>query len=67
MAPDHATAIIAAAFRLAVHAPAKRAPNVLSATVPWDDVEELRRALEDAGIDWRTPTAGHRARMGYKR
>lgn len=43
----------AAAIEIALAAPAKKGRGSAKAYVPWLFVDELRDALERAGIDWR--------------
>lgn len=46
---------LAAAAELVAAYPAKtRQKQAHNAMVPWDAITQLRRVLDDAGIDWRT-------------
>ena len=45
-------AVLVAAVAIARSAPAKRAEYVHAALIPWSKVENLRAALDLAGIEW---------------
>lgn len=67
MTAEQLQAVIRAALKLAAHAPARQAGSTFTATVPWDDVNELRSALESTGLDWRKLNREYRIRRGYGR
>jgi hypothetical protein len=47
------TRILAAALVVARQPPQRATATATSAYVRWDTIEELRRAFDEAGIDWR--------------
>lgn len=45
--------IVLVAGIIANRAPAKQGNYVFASKIPWSVIHRLRRALDDAGIDWR--------------
>lgn len=47
-------ALAAAAELVAAYPARTRQKQAVNAMVPWDAITQLRRVLDDAGVDWRT-------------
>lgn len=45
--------IVSAALSVAAAPPVNRGDQVFAAKVPWSRIDRLRKALDDAHIDWR--------------
>ena len=48
-----ATRLAYLAALVAVEAPQKRGESTNAARIPWSLIEEIRRELQDDGLDWR--------------
>ncbi len=53
MTVDQSKAVMVAALQIAMTPPQRPTATARSAYVPWDMIEALRRAFDDAGVQWR--------------